>query len=267
MKKLVAVMLCVIYLASLCGCGFLFVDKEQEFCNKTVNQLLSALDDKDADAIYNLFSISVQNESDALEGKIEELISLYNGSTDKIGDFSPYWGEGSQENGDVWNNVHIQFPVFSVGEYFWFHIEMMWENTSDEKQIGITQIDFYTADAYYDEFFSDEDWQKNKGLNIFNRSVDEYNIISINNTPYDCHFSEAIDLEEVKVFFKESTSLNEFVKKFGGAAASNELGTVYILPEQEGENRYLYLCCYGDEIVYSDIVSNFDCIENVLKLK
>lgn len=265
MKKLVAILLCITCLFSIGGCHFDIVDEEQEIYSKTVNDLLAALDAKDTNAIYNLFSVSVQNEDKNLKEKIEGLIAIYDGPKEEIGDISCRASEATQENGYVWKNTYTTFPVLSNGEYYWFCLDLMYENTLDENQIGITQLDFYTADAYY-EFWSGEDKQQdNKGLNIFDKKVDEYHIISINNYPYDYCDTEPLNIEEVKLFLETSTSIEAFADKFGKAASRDESAFVYSLPEQDGEERYLYLLCPEGEIIDSDILSNFTYIAEVFE--
>lgn len=265
MKKIIAILLCISCLFFLGGCHSFFADEEQEIYNKTVNELLAALDDKNADTIYNLFSPSVQNECTDLKEKIEELISIYNAPTEKIGNISSLAGEASYENGKTCKNAYTTFPVFSAGKYYWFYLELMYENTFDESQIGITQLDFYTADAYYEFRSSEGKQEQNKGLNIFNENVDAYNIISINNYPYDYHPTEILHIKEVETFFETSTSVNAFVKRFGDAAAKDEFGFIYSLPTQDGEERYLCICCDGDEIIYSEILSNYSYIDTVFQ--
>ena len=69
----------------------------------------------------------------------------------------------------------------------------------------------------------------------------------------------------MKSFLKTSTSLTDFENKFGRAAASDEFGFMYSLSNQDGENRYLYLACQGDKIIYSDILSSFSYIDTILE--
>lgn len=265
MKKIIAIFLSMACLFLASGCNYFFVDKEQVIYTKTVNELIAALDDKDSDAIYNLFSNSVQKDCNDLRDKIDELISIYSGPTEKIGDISTLAGGASYEDGKVCKNAYTTFPVFANGKYYWIHLNLMYENTFDENQIGITQLDFRTGDAHY-EFWSGEDKLKEKkGINIFDKNVDEYNIISINNYPYDYHPTETLNIEDVKSFFKTSTSLSAFVERFGQAASKDDFAFIYPLPKEDGEERYLYVFCMGDEIIFSDILSDFAYIDKVLK--
>lgn len=265
MKKVISIILCIICLFSIGGCSSSSVDKESDIYSKTVYELLDALDNKDVNAIYNLFPVSVQNDCEKLKEKIEEFVLVYSGVTEKIGDISSLAGGASYEYGKACKNAYTTFPIFSDGKYYWIYLDLMYENTFDENQIGITQLDFFTADAYYDFWSSEAKQNTNIGLNIFNKKIDNYNVISINNYPYNYYPTENLNIEEVKSFFKMSTSLEDFEKRFGAAAASDEFGFIYSLPEQDGESRFLYISCEGDKIIYSDILSNFSYIDTVLE--
>ena len=264
MKRILGIILCIICLFSIGGCGSLFVDNESEIYSKTVYEFLDALDNKDTSAIYNLFSASVQKDCNNLKEKIEELVLLYKGTTERIGDISSLAGDASYEDGNVCKNAYTTFPIFSNGKYFWIHLDLMYENTLDENQIGITKLDFLTADAYYDIWSSENHQEENIGLNIFNKNVKNYNIISINNYPYNYIKTKKLNLDEVKSFFKNSTSMNAFIEKFGQPSSSDEFGYIYPLFEDGEEELYLYISCEDDKIIYSDVLSNFAYIDKIL---
>lgn len=266
MKKVISIMLCVICLCSLGGCRALVVDEEYDIYHKTVEALFSAVEDKNTEAIYNLFSPYVQSESEDLEEKIEEFISIYSGPVQKTGNILLASG-ASYDNGKSCKYAYSTFPVLTDGEYYWFYLELMYENTFDESQKGITQLDFFTADAYYDFRSSKAKQDTDIGLNIFHKKVDNYHIISVNNYPYNYSPTKKLNMEEVKSFFKTSTSLADFEERFGNPAANDELGVIYSLPDQDGEKRYLYLAYRGDTIIYSDVLSDFAYIEKVLEAK
>ena len=146
MKKTFAIFLLTVCLFLTSSCRSFFADEEREIYHKTVDALFAAAADKNAEAIYDLFSPSVQKECADLEEKIEEFISIYSGPVQKIGDIL-LAGGASYDNGKSCKNAYGTFPVFSNGDYYWFYLDLMYENTFDESQTGITQLDFYTADA------------------------------------------------------------------------------------------------------------------------
>ncbi len=269
MKKITALIICAILLFTAVGCDFNNIDKESKIYSSTVHKLLEALEDKDVNAVYNLFSPFVQDNCKNLKDKIKQLTSIYGESTEKIGDISCLAGDYYHSNGKVRKSARNTFPVFSDGKYYWLYLDLMYENTFDKSKVGITQLDFYTADSYCDVWSNESKLEEKSGLNIYSKTIDGYNVISINNYPYNYSPTEELSLEEVKSFFKSSTSMSEFTDRFGEAAASNRFGFGYIysLPDEEGENRYLYVAFMGDSIIYCDVLSDFAYIQEVWKEK
>ncbi|MBQ8895083.1 MAG: DUF5104 domain-containing protein [Clostridia bacterium] len=260
MKKIIVAFLCVICLVSLGGCRSFFVDEEQELYDQAVTSLFDALDRRDVEGIYNLFSPAVRNENEDLKDTIEKLISFYSGPTDQIGDVSSLGSESLYEEGEHWHNAYTTFPVLSEGNYYWVYLNLMYDNTFNESRIGITQLDFYGANDYYEFRNSDELLEDSSGLHLYNQSTGERQIISINNYPYEYREADAISIEQVKRFLETSVSLVDFKKQFGEAAASNEFGSVYLLPDQNGEKRFLNMTCEGDKIVYAKVFGSFSYI-------
>lgn len=263
MKKIMAFLLCIVCVFTISGCNSFFVDEEQEIFIKTMESLFARLDQQDAQGIYDLFAPSVQSEE--LEAQIQELLSVYSEPTEIIGPVPSLQGEGSFEMGERCLTVCGTFPVFSNGRYYWCCFELMYENTVDENQIGITEMHFFTDAAYYEVWSGDDCWAEEKGLNLHIKDVEEYNIISINNYPYDYHPAKTIDLEDAKGFFETSASMTAFANKFGEPASTDEFGCVYPLEKEDGEDRYLYISYEEDEILYCDILGKFSYIDSVLE--
>lgn len=267
MKKAIAALLCAAFLFCFSGCELSYISKDRQLYSNAVTELIVALDEKDADALYSLFSPNVQAECTDLKDKIQTLFSFFTGPTKEIGDYSSIAVEESVEYGDEKTNAYTTFPVLAGGEYYWLYLDVILENDFDESQIGITQLDVCTADAYY-EFWTSADMQESvKGLNIFSKKTDGYSIIPINNYPYNYRPVDALKPEDVKAFFKTSTSLKEFAARFGKPAAKDEFGYIYTLPDQDGEKRYLYLGCEGTAILYCEILGNYAYVDTILEEK
>jgi hypothetical protein len=265
MKRIFAAVLCLICLLSISGCKPFLTDPEQVIYSKTVKEFLTALDHQDSDALYCLFSVAVQEERQDLKEKIEELLLIYPGPTDQIGNISSLAGESAQEMGREYRNAFTVFPVLSEGKYYWVYLDLMYENTFDKDQIGITQINFYTADAYCAIWSGAEQLEDHKGINLFVENRDNYNVISINNYPYDFHPAKVLNLEEVTAFLETSPSMTAFINRFGEPAAADEFGFVYDLPKEKDGNRYLYLGCEGDLIIYAQVLSDFYYVDTILE--
>ena len=265
MKRIFAAVLCLICLLSISGCKPFLTDPEQVIYSKTVTEFLTALDHRDSDALYGLFSVAVQEKRPDLKEKIEELLLIYPCPTDQIGGISSLAGESAQEMGREYRNAATVFPVLSKGKYYWIYLDLMYENTFDKDQIGITQINVYTADAYCAIWSGAEPQEDHKGLNLFVANRDDYNVVSINNYPYDFHPEKVLNLKEATVFLETSPSMTAFINSFGEAAAADEFGFVYALPKEKDENRYLYLGCRGDRIIYAQVLSDFSYIDTILE--
>jgi len=66
MKKVAILLICVLCLLTLSGCGLVYMDdsKEKTAYNDAITALFDALDERDNEAIYNLFSsyiIAIRN--------------------------------------------------------------------------------------------------------------------------------------------------------------------------------------------------------------
>ncbi len=268
MKKAFCLILCAIYIFSMSGCGSFFVDEEYEIYSETVDTLLTALENQDADAIYNLFSPAVRREDEDLKEKIQELLSIYDGPTEQIGDISCLAGGASYEDGMRSKDCGTRFPIFSDGKYYWIDMELMYVNTFDKSQVGVTCLEFFSAEAFYELWsYPGEYTQPPKGLNLYIKDVAEYNIVSINNYPFNIIHTNTVDLDEVRTFFETSTSTDAFVAQFGEPSASCEEHTtlIYCLPTQDGEERYLDIGHADGQIYACGIYGNFGYIDTVFE--
>ena len=64
MKKVAILLICVLYLLTLSSCGLVYMDdsKEKAAYNDAITALFDALDERDNEAIYNLFSPYVREQ-------------------------------------------------------------------------------------------------------------------------------------------------------------------------------------------------------------
>jgi hypothetical protein len=129
--------------------------------------------------------------------------------------------------GKSYQKAYTTFPILSNGEYYWIYLELMYENSFNEDRLGVVQIDFFTADAYYEFWTTEADNSGNLGLNVYNKTNPEYNVIAISENPYDYHPNEPLDIEKVKAFFEKFDSIDEFTKEFGEPASKDEFSYIY----------------------------------------
>ncbi len=266
MKRFICLLTALLFLISLSGCGMVYIDdsKEQKAYRETVDSLFNALDDKNEDAVYQLFSPFVRENDKDLKSQIENLLSVYSGPTDEIGWDGLLGGGGTFEEGKKENNAETTFPVRSGDTYFWCYLKITYENTFDETKIGITQLDFYTEDEYcilrYDKNAKVQD---SYGLEVYAEKTIEEDIRCIEGWPHKYNSeTKELDIDAVKKFFKTSNSFSKFETTFGKANAEN-IFTYYTLPQENGKHRYLELGTTDDEIYRACIVDDFSYIETV----
>ena len=266
MKKVAILLICVLYLLTLSSCGLVYMDdsKEKTAYNDAITAFFDALDERDNEAIYNLFSPYVREQDEDLEIQIDKLLSIYAGPTDEIGWDGILGGEQSYDDGDHSKNAFTSFPIRSGNTYYWCYLDLMYENTYNDKQIGIVQMDFYTADEYcileYDDSKKIVD---SVGLTVHADSTIDNEIRCIKGHPYIYSTSaKTLNVDDVRNFFKTSNNYSEFTNQFGPPNAEN-IYCYYELPIENGESRYLQIGTHNDSIYGATIVNEFEYIETI----
>ncbi len=267
MKRIVAVFLVVSYLFGLCSCEVMEIlyREDTAYC-EAITSFFAALDQKDKKALLALFSPAVQEQDDDLGEQIDQLLSVYPGPTDEIGWDELLTSGGSRYDGERISDADAIFPVRSGDTYYWCYLKLMYENTVDESQIGITQVDFYTADEYcifrYDPGakLSDE-----AGLSVHAEQTLEEEVRCIAGMPHKyTPCEEPLDIAEIKKFFETSNRYSEFTAHFGQPNACH-IFYYYELPVKNGQTRYLEIGTNDDNgtIYGADIVDDLRYIETV----
>ena len=270
LKSSICTFLCCFLMLSLCSCGMFLVSdsEEQNAYNDTLKSLFNAIDNKDEDAIYNLFSPEVRKKDKNLKEQIKKLITVYSGPTDEIGYDGLLAGEAVYENGETYKDAETSFPIRSGDTYYWCYIKIVYKSTADESKIGITQLDFSTADeaciAYYDdEYVREEDI----GLTIYAEQTIQDNIRCIDGKPHKyIETDKELNVDDVKEFLKSSKNFKDFQNKFGKPNFEN-IFCYYSLPKQNGKNQYLEIGFndYDFTIYGVHIVDDFKYIETVFE--
>lgn len=266
MKKLLCIVLCAICIALQCSCGIGPLDdpRERTAYETAVTSLIEALDRQDGDAVYALFSPAVRVQDQDLKEQIGKLLSVYEGPSSEIGWDGLLAGGASYRGGESAKYADTTFPVRCGDTYYWCYLKLMYENTADEKQIGIVQLDLYTADTYcvfcYDE---NAKMVERIGLEVHDEITLEEEIRCIRRWPYIYSTAtEQLSLEDVKAFFESSNSFSQLKARFGEPNAEN-IYAYYELPPENGRPRYLEIGAAGDEIYSADIVDDLEYIETI----
>ncbi len=270
MRKAALFFVSMLYLLTLSGCrpihGPINMEKGEAVFQNTVTSLFAALDERNHEEIYGLFSPAVKRKDKDLKEQIDKLLSIYPGPTDEIGWNGLVSGGASYERGKHSKHAFSRFPIRSGNTYYWCYLDLMYENTFDEQQIGITQMDFYTADEFCMIFYdTDKQFVEITGLNVHADVAIDKEIRCIESVPFMFDAStEPLNIAEVRNFFKNSDSFSEFTRQFGHPNAEN-LSVCYVLQTEGDRPRYLNIVVVGDTICSATVVNDLEYIETIYK--
>lgn len=266
MRKFLCICISVISALFFNGCGMIYIDdsEEQTAYQETMDSLFDALDTKNGDAIYHLFSPAVREQDSDMKEQIEKLLSAYKGTTDAIGWDGLLAGGASYDSGNVSKYAYTTFPIRSGDLYFWCYLEIIYKDTFDENQIGITQLEFYTAEEYYLLTYDDDTHTTDTvGLQVYAEKTVPEDIRCINDWPYKYSLStKELDVDDVKNFFKSQCTFSAFKTSFGDPNAEGFYCCYSLLPEN-GKPRYLEIQVEDNVILYASIVDDFSYIETL----
>lgn len=266
MKKFWVILIAVTVSLSLSGCGILMMREnwEKTTYEDAITDLFSALDRGDRHGVKALFSAYVREQDADLDDDIEKLFSVYQGPVDEVGWDGLLAGSYSSHFGQRQSSVYAHFPVRCADTYYWCDLEIMYENSLNPLQIGVTHLSFCTADEMCIYFYAPTTGDDEVGLTVYaDRTLDE-EIRCIDGSSYKYRRSEKpLDVQEVRDFFKKPKLFPAFKAQFGEPNAENFF-TFYELQPENGEARYLEISY--DELgrIYSAcIVDQFGYLETI----
>lgn len=245
-----------------------YVSYEERVYNEAVDEFFAALDARNEEEIYNLFSPYVRENDEDLKEQIERLLKVYPGPTDICKrDGGMLAGSYANDHGTGSSEVGSSFQVVSNGNNYWCWFQLMYENDFDKKKIGISEVEFYTADYYcairYDE--EGADYAKGPGLSVLSEYPISGEIRAIAGYPYKYTQTERVlNQQQVLDFFGHSNRYSDFIEQFGKPNAEN-IHHIYELLLENGEQRYLSLGVdeQEDTIFSAYIVDEFDYISTL----
>lgn len=268
-KKTISFVLVAFLLFSIVSCGLVYIPNDEEKAFEVLlPKLFEALENGDEVAIYGLFSPAVREQSNNLQEQISALIASYSVPIDEFAlENIPI--QGSEYIGDPgnWASADATIPVRSGNNYYFFKIHLVFEHY-DEKQIGITQLEFYTADEMCALRESDDQCIERKGLYLHTEKNLGCEIRTIDGRPIRyTPTNHTINVEKVQEFLKSSSSFSEFVERFGESNAKSPVVNYYYyeLPKESGEPRYLLVSEHDGSIRIITIVDDFGLVEMIWK--
>ena len=269
MKRLLCILTALSFLLSFVSCGASRFDTsaEQKAFGDTLTALFQALDSKDTDAIYNLFSPAAKEQNADLKAKIHKMLSVYEGPIDEIGWNGLVGGESSADHGNTYKTVFSTFPVRCGDTYYWFYLNLMYVNTFDKDQIGITQIDFYTADEYCIFRAEDKTHVESPGLAVYAEQTLDEEVRCIYQYPYKyTNATPPLNIEEVVHFLEHSNSFTEFKARFG-EPNFEDVWSYYEFPRESDQTQYLHISSHDDTIDLAAVTDDFRYIETIFDRK
>lgn len=245
----------------LTGCGEilheLFIEsreqREERVYVEAIEAIFTALDAGDADALYDLFSAEAKEGDPELEADIARMMEVYKGPYVTHG-FDGILGGGAhfEQEGRTYS-VFTSTPIEAGDTYYWVYLTYTYQCDPNPANIGITELEFFTADEWCLELYDEESTrQPSRGLTVYADKTLDSPWRCIYGTPLLYTDREAVDLLEAKAQIEENDSYAAFVKRFGEPAASY-IYRYYPLPDENGEPRWLCLG-YDDREGYDDSI-------------
>lgn len=240
----------------------LSTSREAKIYNEAVDEFFLALDNRDKDAIRNLFSPYIQKTDKDLEEQIDLLLEAYPGPTDFCGrDGKVVHGSYSNEYGSHSSMADSEFAVVSNGTYYWCYFQLMYENDFEEEQIGINRLTLCSAEydcaIHYDE--EGAEWPDTPGISVLMEYPLDSEVRAVCGSAYKyTQIERTLTEEQVKEFFRHSEQYSEFVEQFGEPNAKN-VYYVYELPSEDSKPRYLRMGVneQSDSISSASVVDDF----------
>lgn len=269
MKKAVCSLIAIVLILVLNGCGSYSRLNEEGLYREKVDTFFSALDNGDAATIKSLFSQTVLDNDADLDDQIKRLIAEYPGQTTKIAFDGCFAGEYEREEGRYRSSVYASFPVVGNGKYWWVFIELIYEDDFLPDNIGLNRVFFYTADEYCNDFHNDVERSSDIGLSVFADLKLEKEVRCINGLPYEFTQTEQnVTVSEAEEFLSLNRSFDDFATNFGLPNCKDTLGRYYYeIKDNNGETVYLELATRDGEIIYANIVGEFEYVRSVLEEK
>ena len=258
----------VIFMCIFLGCGSWCHLMETAIYQQKINIFFKALEEDDATKLKSLFSKTVISNDLDLNEQIDKLIAIYPSSTTTVMFDGLLAGEYENEKGMSKSTVYSTFPVINDNECYWVCIELIYKDDFSSNNVGLNRVLFYTADEYC-IFFHDENSNtpSDIGLSVYAEQELESEVRCINRYPYEfIPIERNLKLSEIENLLNNTTNFSSFTSTFGVSNAKDSLGTYYYeIKETDGRTAYLEIGTEDDEILYANLVDDFNYIKCVLE--
>lgn len=246
-KRLIAAGMACVLLVMTAGCASVSFGTEARLFNETVDAFFQAVDDRDKEAVYNLFSpYARENSLTDLEEDIDRLFDFYPGPTQKCerdgtmaaASYSSHHGARSAECGE-W------FAVICNDVTYYCDFNLVYRNDGDEDCIGVESVSVVSEKAVCSEDFR---FSSQPGLHIVEDAPGDYETRRIRGYPeVYVSMDRVLTEEEILEFLEKDASFKSFRENFGepNSETSRYTNYAYELEEEDGEKRYAVLSVYN----------------------
>lgn len=225
---------------------------DNEACEAAIEELLTAADEGDIEALKALFPKEAQGEN--LDEQIEAFLEEYPKGLSEIEERNDQsmGSSGSNHYGSHTEDCSSRYEIVMDGQRYYLNLSIRYQCDEDSDQIGVTLFTVESEKAYVlEKEYGDDDY-------IFADTVveEEFETRRIDGHPY--RFTEidrAITVDEALKTMKTERSIGSFIEKYGEPNVkikySNCTGTDYYyeLKPEDGELRYLHITAVDDRIL------------------
>ncbi len=251
LKKSLALLAAVLCLG---GCGPMRLGQlnmetatEEKLAREMSDRFTAALDAGDIAALKGMFSVNVQN-IEGLDEQLQRLTEFYAGPTDAVGFDNVKSSSGSNDHGVKTASVRYEIPLRSGDDYYWCYIDLTYRDDADPDNVGINRLIFFSGGDYrFLRNSGDFTYPAEPGVHLYFDRRDEGDIRCVDGSDYLFeNQTPPLDEAEVKAFLDGNRSLAAFKAGFGEPNAVDGREFVYLLPDEDGEYRYLVVVAESD---------------------
>lgn len=169
--KLIAILLVFACLFVSCSVPedemFLFVEKDEEYADKTFNELIGAINSKNSSLLKDLFARTIHEEKN-IEKRAEDFFNFIKGnvvsytssSESGVGSNYTYYGE------KIKKDIISSFAVKTTENTYYISIKECIYNNMDNNGIGITSLYIIQTEDWKKDFVFRGDGNWVDGINI-----------------------------------------------------------------------------------------------------
>ena len=273
--RIISLIIVIATILCVTSCSHISKEKQEEsLYQKAIDDFFSALKSKDSNGIKALFSKSAIEADADMQNNIDKLLEIYPSAPTQILFHGLLHGSYKQIDGLYRSVINSTFPIFCDGKYYWIYLELVYEDDFCTENIGISRIEFYTADEYCIYYHSDISCSSSElGFHLFAEQQLENNVICIENCPYEYVYIERdLTFTEVKSFLQSNTSFSDFQKVFGQPNASQPEDNMYFrvvfyeVFVDGADPVYVELGVRnGNEIIYANLLNSTSYLESILE--